>query len=39
MPKYEFISLADISLVLFIFILALLVFRFFGGLFCKKTMF
>lgn len=38
-PKYEFINLAEISLVLFIFILALLVFRFFGGLFCKKTMF
>lgn len=38
-PKYEFMSLSEISLILFIFILALLAFRFFGGLFCKKTMF
>lgn len=39
LPKYEFMSLTHVSLLLFIFILALLAFRFFGGLFCKKTMF
>lgn len=39
LPKYELISLSEISLVLFVLILALLAFRFFGGLFCKKTMF